>query len=91
MDYNLLINGIYWEYNPLTIHLPTSWDLQACASLDNDLNSSSFRIPSDPIHGAGAVGGEKFVCSQFLGESTEVLVPCNVSGQIIIFHQPGFP
>ena len=27
-SYNLLINGIYWEYNPLTNHLLTSWDIQ---------------------------------------------------------------
>ena len=28
MGYNLLINGIYWGYNPLTNHLLTSWDIQ---------------------------------------------------------------
>ncbi len=28
MGYNLLINGIYWGYNPLTILLLTSWDIQ---------------------------------------------------------------
>ena len=28
MDYNLLLNGIYWGYNPLTNHLLTSWDIQ---------------------------------------------------------------
>ena len=28
MDYNLLINGVYWGYNPLTDHLLTSWDIQ---------------------------------------------------------------
>ena len=26
MGYNLLINGVYWGYNPLTNHLVTSWD-----------------------------------------------------------------
>ena len=29
MGYNLLINGVYWGYNPLTNHLVTSWDIQA--------------------------------------------------------------
>ena len=29
MGYNLLINGVYWGYNPLTNHLLTSWDIQA--------------------------------------------------------------
>ena len=29
MGYNLLINGIYLEYNLLTNHLLTSWDIQA--------------------------------------------------------------
>ena len=31
MGYNLLINGIYWGYNPLTNHLLTSWDIQVGA------------------------------------------------------------
>ena len=29
--YNLLINGIYWGYNPLTNLLLTSWDIQVFA------------------------------------------------------------
>ena len=28
MGYNLLINGVYWGYNPVTNHLLTSWDIQ---------------------------------------------------------------
>ena len=28
MGCNLLINGVYWGYNPLTNHLLTSWDIQ---------------------------------------------------------------
>ena len=28
MGYNLLINGVYWGYNPLTNHLLTSLDIQ---------------------------------------------------------------
>ena len=28
MGYNLLINGVYWGYNPFTNHLLTSWDIQ---------------------------------------------------------------
>ena len=31
MGYNLLINGVYWGYTPLTNHLLTSWDIQAVA------------------------------------------------------------
>ena len=38
MDYNLLINGVYWGYNPLTNHLLTSWDIQALLTT----NSYSF-------------------------------------------------
>ena len=34
MGYNLLINGVYWGYNPLTNHLLTSWDIQVVLSLD---------------------------------------------------------
>ena len=29
--FHLLINGIYWGYNPLTNHLLTSWDIQVGA------------------------------------------------------------
>ena len=32
MGYNLLINGVYWGYNPLTNHLLTSWDIQVGVS-----------------------------------------------------------
>ena len=28
MGYNLLINGVYWGYNPFTNHLLTSCDIQ---------------------------------------------------------------
>ena len=28
MGCNLLINGVYWGYYPLTNHLLTSWDIQ---------------------------------------------------------------
>ena len=28
MGYNLLINGVYWGYNPLTDLFLTSWDIQ---------------------------------------------------------------
>ena len=28
MGYNLLINGVYGGYNPLTNHLVISWDIQ---------------------------------------------------------------
>ena len=28
MGYNLLVNGVYWGYNPFTNHLLTSWDIQ---------------------------------------------------------------
>ena len=28
MGYNLLINGIYWGYNPFANPLLTSWDIQ---------------------------------------------------------------
>ena len=31
MGYNLLINGVYWGFNPLTNLLLTSWDIQVVA------------------------------------------------------------
>ena len=33
MGYNLLINGVYWGYNPLTNLLLTSWDIQVLEEL----------------------------------------------------------
>ena len=32
MGYNLLINEIYWGYDPFTNHSPTSLDIQVCSS-----------------------------------------------------------
>ena len=37
MGYNLLINGVYWDLNPLTNHLLTSWDIQVCGIGDLEL------------------------------------------------------
>ena len=49
MGYSLLINGVYWGYNPLTNHLLTSWDIQvgiSFKSLENPgcliLNAMNF-------------------------------------------------
>ena len=36
MGYNLLINGEYWGYNPLTNHLLTSWDIQVVWGLHKE-------------------------------------------------------
>ena len=40
MGYNLLINGEYWGYNPLTNHLLSSWDIQVLfyPNLPNDMD-----------------------------------------------------
>ena len=32
--YNLLINGVYWGYNPPTNHLETGWDIQVGDTLE---------------------------------------------------------
>ena len=46
MGYNLLINGIYWGYNPLTNLLLTSWDIQVGERPPDfvEPNSEAFRI-----------------------------------------------
>ena len=46
MGYNLLVNGVYWGYNPLTNHLLTSWDIQV-GSIKIPFSVSGFadRIP----------------------------------------------
>ena len=33
MAYNLLTNGVYWGYNPLTNLLLSSWDIQVDSSV----------------------------------------------------------
>ena len=40
--FHLLINGIYWDDNPLTNLLLTSWDIQACP-LDPYHSHTSYR------------------------------------------------
>ena len=36
MGYNLVINGVYWGYNPLTHHLLTSWDIQVDGEVEDE-------------------------------------------------------
>ena len=46
---NLLINGVYWGYNPLTNHLLTSWDIQVgCLSPTGFWNM--FRLKDPKLH-----------------------------------------
>ena len=39
--YNLLINGVYWSYNPLIL---TSWDIQADYDDDDDGDTVIYSI-----------------------------------------------
>ena len=60
MGYNLLVNGIYWSYNPLANHLPTSWDIQVVANYfllvtgmilqAKFLHTSRCAVSQDPEH-----------------------------------------
>ncbi len=43
MGYNLLINVVYWDYNPLTNHLLTSWDILEVVA-GNILRSSFLTV-----------------------------------------------
>ena len=43
MARNLLINGVYWGYNPLTNHLLTSWDIQVHLA-PGEIESFSFSL-----------------------------------------------
>ena len=38
VGYNLLVNGVYWGYNPFTNHLLTSWDIQVGDGTPLDLS-----------------------------------------------------
>ena len=40
--YNLLLNAVYWGYNPFTNHLLTFWDIQAWSSSMDDRLQSMF-------------------------------------------------
>ena len=46
MGYNLLINGVYKGYNPLTNLLLTSWDIQECELFDDTIDG---RNPKQPL------------------------------------------
>ena len=47
MGYNLLINGVYWGYNPLTNLLLTSWDIQVGVMVG--VSFFQGRIGKDPL------------------------------------------
>ena len=55
MGYNLLINGVYWGYNPLTNHLLTSWDIQVVFSHAIFFHAGPPKI-SSPRHREGRAG-----------------------------------
>ena len=42
MVYNLLINGVYWSYNPVTNHLLSSWDIQVTITFPNPLRMARW-------------------------------------------------
>ena len=46
MGYNLLINGVYWGYNPVTNHWFSSWDIQAMnIQAQQNLEGERLRFP----------------------------------------------
>ena len=51
MGYNLLINGVYWSYNPLTNHLLASWDIQVVELVLPHLSPLSGDHPDVRISG----------------------------------------
>ena len=44
MGYNLLINGVYWGYNPFTNLLLTSWDIQVAGEEGSELRKGAEGI-----------------------------------------------
>ena len=46
--FHLLINGVYWGYNPFSNHLLTSWDIQVCAK-----TSRQFWVDDSPFPKVG--------------------------------------
>ena len=61
MVYNLLIDGVYWGYNPLTNHLLTSWDIQVgfdmpWDEMDGDFSWVDIFLLGRFLHKKGSVG-----------------------------------
>ncbi len=57
MDYNLLLNGVYWGYNPPTNHLLTSWDIQAGANFQFQEILNTSAMGSDFVFCNGHIWG----------------------------------
>ena len=60
MAYNLLINGVYWGYNPFTNLLLTSWDIQVVGKL--------------PWKSMGRKDSQSDLLEQRLGQTSGVLI-----------------
>ena len=93
MGYSLLINGVYWGYNPFTNPLLTSWDIQ--------VPPQTKKIPRDlpvlPPFGEYVLlgGGFKYVLfSSLLGEDSylnEHIFQLGVSTTNYFFFQTSWP
>ena len=48
MGYNLLINRVYWGYNPLTNHLLICWDIQVEKDRKDIRNEDGYTLDLTP-------------------------------------------
>ena len=61
MGYNLLINGLYWGYNPLTKLLPTSWDIPVKGKRVVHLRNTKIPLSKERLAVlGGSLSGEFF-------------------------------
>ena len=63
MGYDLLINGVYWGYNPFTNHLLSSWHIQVYVFSRYPRSSRCFAKKSPPCFLLFAAGIEN--CSSW--------------------------
>ena len=101
MGYNLLINGVYWGYNPFANHLLTSWDIQVGAVSKWDalgfrnasIRMTSLRFRRRENGGLGLTVGFLLQGWAPTGFFNEVMTPGNglINGFPVIFQsQPYF-
>ena len=65
---NLLINGVYWGYNPLTNHLLSSWDIQVLQKIGHHWRLlPRYSLKKKQAHYQQKIA-KKSYSAQFLGQ-----------------------
>ena len=81
MGFNLLLNGVYWGYSPLTNLLLTSWDIQVVDTLQfkDDGPLESQKVTTVTRYSDAVSGLVTARCRVFPGKDGKVTVDgCNL-------------